>query len=421
MSKFDKVIGYEDLKAELIRVCDVVKNPEKYARLGVCMPRGIMLWGEPGLGKTLMAQCFIEESGCKSFIIRKDKPDGDLVNVIREVFNQAKAQGRAIVFLDDLDKFANEDNQHPDAEEYVTVQACIDSCKDSEVFVLATANDKWCLPDSLRRSGRFDKVIELECPTGEDAVKVVNHYLSQKKSMGEVDAGEIARILEGHSCADLEMVVNEAGIFAGFEGRDVISQKDILRAGMRLLFEGPEHVDDKDFEYSKNIAIHEAGHVVIAEVFYPGSVNLASICRYESSHGGYVSYQKINEDVQTADVLEKVVMRTLGGKAAIEVMCGQACLGSTDDVREAFRLVSKLVEDFCAYGFETFTYGEISQNLLAKNHQIVATEVNRYYQQAKRMLVENREFLDKLADALMERKTLLQKDIQEIRAALRNG
>ena len=157
MSKFDKVIGYEDIKAELIRICDVVKNPKKYARLGVCMPRGIMLWGEPGLGKTLMAQCFIEESGCKSFIIRKDKPDGDLVNVIREVFNQAKAQGRAIVFLDDLDKFANEDNQHPDAEEYVTVQACIDSCKDSEVFVLATANDKWCLPDSLRRSGKIGR------------------------------------------------------------------------------------------------------------------------------------------------------------------------------------------------------------------------------------------------------------------------
>ncbi|MBO5605924.1 MAG: ATP-binding protein, partial [Acidaminococcaceae bacterium] len=153
MSSFDKIIGYEDIKAELIRICDVVKNPEKYARLGVKMPRGIMLWGDPGLGKSLMAQCFIEESGCKPFIIRKDKPDGELVNVIREVFDKAKAQGRAIVVLDDLDKFANEDNQHPDAEEYVAVQACIDSCKDSDVFVFATANDTCCLPDSLLRSG----------------------------------------------------------------------------------------------------------------------------------------------------------------------------------------------------------------------------------------------------------------------------
>ena len=418
MSKFDKVIGYEDIKAELIRICDVVKNPEKYARLGVQMPRGIMLWGKPGLGKTLMAKCFIEESGCKTFIIRKEKPDGEMVNEIRDVFNKAKAEGRTIVFLDDLDKFANEDNQHPDAEEYVAVQACIDSCKDSEVFVLATANDKWCLPDSLLRSGRFDKVIEIECPNGEDAVKVVNHYLSQKKSMGEVDAVVIARILEGHSCADLEMVVNEAGIFAGFEGRDVISQQDILRAAMRLLFEGPEHIAGTDFEYSKNIAIHEAGHVVIAEVFYPGSVNLVSICKYESSHGGYVSYQKINEYAKTSDVLEKVVMRSLGGKAAIEVVCGQVCVGCTDDVGDAFRLVSKLVDDFCAYGFEIFTYRQSSEWLLAKNNQLVAKEVNRYYQQAKRILIENREFLDKLAGALMEKKTLLQKDIKEIRTTL---
>ena len=418
MSKFDKVIGYEDIKAELIRICDVVKNPEKYARLGVQMPRGIMLWGKPGLGKTLMAKCFIEESGCKTFIIRKEKPDGEMVNEIRDVFNKAKAEGRTIVFLDDLDKFANEDNQHPDAEEYVAVQACIDSCKDSEVFVLATANDKWCLPDSLLRSGRFDKVIEIECPNGEDAVKVVNHYLSQKKSMGEVDAVLIARILEGHSCADLELVVNEAGIFAGFEGRVEISQQDILRAGMRLLFEGPEHIADTDFEYLKNIAIHEAGHVVIAEVFYPGSVNLVSICKYESSHGGYVSYQKINEYAKTSDVLEKVVMRSLGGKAAIEVVCGQVCVGCTDDVGDAFRLVSKLVDDFCAYGFEIFTYRQSSEWLLAKNNQLVAKEVNRYYQQAKRILIENREFLDKLAGALMEKKTLLQKDIKEIRTTL---
>ena len=122
MSKFDKVVGYEDIKAELIRICDVVKNPEKYDRLGVHMPRGVMLWGDPGVGKSLMAKCFIEESGCKSFTIRKDKPDGDLVNVICDVFAEAKAEGRAIVFLDDLDKFANEDEKHPDAEEYVAVQ-----------------------------------------------------------------------------------------------------------------------------------------------------------------------------------------------------------------------------------------------------------------------------------------------------------
>ena len=114
-------------------------------------------------------------------------------------------------------------------------------------------------------------------------------------------------------------------------------------------------------------------------------------------------------------------MRSLGGKAAIEVMYGQVCVGSTDDVRGAFRLVDKLVDDYCAYGFETFSYGRMPDELIAKRNKKVATELTRYYQQTKRMLVENREFLEKLADALMEKKTLLQKDIQEIRATLENG
>ncbi|MBO5636046.1 MAG: AAA family ATPase [Acidaminococcaceae bacterium] len=420
MSSFDKVIGYEDIKAELIRICDVVKNPEKYARLGVKMPRGIMLWGEPGLGKSLMAQCFIEESGCKPFVIRKDKPDGELVNGLRDVFEKAKAQGRAIVFLDDLDKFANEDNQHPDAEEYVAVQACIDSCKDSDVFVFATANDTCCLPESLLRSGRFGKVIELKCPKGEDAVKVMKYYLFQKKSMEEVDAAAIAGILEGRSCADLEMVVNEAGIYAVFDGRDTITQQDMLRACMRLVFEGPEHIADEGVEYSKNIAVHEAGHAVVSELLSPGSVNLVSIRRYAGSIGGFVSYHNTNEYAKTAGALEQEAMRGLGGKAAIEVVYGQVCVGSSDDMNGVFQVVDKLVDDNTACGFETFTYSCSSEWLLANRNQVIAKEVNRYYKQTKRILAENREFLDKMAAALMEKKTLLQKDIREIRATIMN-
>lgn len=420
MSSFDKVIGYEDIKAELIRICDVVKNPGKYARLGVKMPRGIMLWGDPGLGKSLMAQCFIEESGCKPFVIRKDKPDGELVNVIREVFEKAKAQGRAIVFLDDLDKFANEDNQHPDAEEYVAVQACIDSCKDSDVFVFATANDTCCLPGSLLRSGRFDKVIELKCPKGDDAVKVVKYYLSQRNSVGEVDAVAIAGILEGRSCADLEMVVNESGIYAAFDGRDTIAQQDMLRACMRLIFEGPEHIGDSGLEYSKNVAVHEAGHAVVSELLAPGSVNLVSIRRYASSIGGFVSYHNTDEWAKTAAALEQEAMRGLGGKAAIEVVYGQVCVGSSDDMNGVFKVVDKLVDENTAFGFETFTHRCSSEWLLAKKNQVVSKEVNRYYMQTKRMLAENREFLDKMAAALMEKKTLLQKDIREIRASVMN-
>jgi cell division protease FtsH len=142
MSEFDKVIGYEDIKMELKRYCDVVKNPEKYRKLGVQTPSGILMHGNPGLGKSLMAKCFIAESGRKVFTLRKNQSDGDFVNTIRETFEKAKQAAPCIVFLDDMDKFANEDREHPDAEEYVAVQAGIDECKGSEVFLLATVNDR---------------------------------------------------------------------------------------------------------------------------------------------------------------------------------------------------------------------------------------------------------------------------------------
>lgn len=418
MSSFDKIIGYEDIKVELIRICDAVKNPEKYDRLGVHMPSGIMLHGDPGLGKTLMAKCFIEESGCKEFIIRKDKPNGDFVNVIRNVFEQAKTTGRAIVFLDDLDKFANQDNEHPDAEEYVAVQAGIDACKGSGVFVIATANDRWCLPESLLRPGRFDKVIEVECPKGKEAVKVVQYYLSQKNSMDEVDAEEIAKIMKGKSCADIESVINEAGIYAGFEGREKISHQDMVRACMRMLFEGPECVTKEEDPRAKNYAVHEAGHTVVAEVLEPGCVNFVSINVYSGGSRGVTSFDASWDFGKTKEMVENNVACKLAGKAATEVVLGQVDFGCSDDLMSAFRSVTQMADTLCVYNFDPCAYYQISEALREKKEQLVSTQMTNYYQKAKQILAENRVFLDAVVKALLEKKTLTQRDIREIRNKL---
>lgn len=181
MNEFDKIIGYKDIKAELIRLCDVLKNNEKYKALGVTPIGGLLLNGDPGVGKTLMANCFIKESGRKAFVCRKNKPDGEFVNGIKNVFTEATENAPSIVFLDDMDKFANEDNYHRNAEEYVTVQSCIDEAKGKDVFVLATTNGTNNLPDSLLRAGRFDTVINVDAPKGEDAVEIVKYYLAQKE------------------------------------------------------------------------------------------------------------------------------------------------------------------------------------------------------------------------------------------------
>lgn len=292
MYGFDKIIGYEDLKYEMKIVCDSIKNPEKYKKLGAKIPRGIMLYGEPGIGKSLLATTFCEESGRTCFIIRKDRPDGEFVNYIKEIFEKAKDSAPSIIFLDDMDKFSNGDERHKDAEEYVAVQAGIDTVKDFDVFVISTVNDKDVLPDSLLRPGRFDKVIEMRYPEGEDAVKIVDFYLKQKQIADDVDAREIANILNGRSCAELETIVNEAGMYAAFDNRDRITHNDLIRSCLRYIFEAPEMLTATNNEEVRITAIHEAGHALVAEILDPGSVNLISVAGYDGNISGITSIHK---------------------------------------------------------------------------------------------------------------------------------
>ena len=180
MSSFDKVIGYESVKKEIIRVCDVVKNGEKYRKLGVKLPNGLLLYGRPGLGKTLIANCFIEESGRKSYVCRKDLPRDEFIKYLKDTFDKAKENAPSIILLDDFDKFANQDKDHCNAEEYITIQSCIDDIKGYDVFVIATANELSLVPDSLLRAGRFDSIIEITKPKGDDIEKIIRYYLTSK-------------------------------------------------------------------------------------------------------------------------------------------------------------------------------------------------------------------------------------------------
>lgn len=175
MNHFDEIIGYSAIKKELEIIADILENNEFYKNSGARTPRGLLLHGEPGLGKSLMAKCLIEESGRAAITCRKDKPDGEFVKYIREAFEKAKESAPSIVFLDDMDKFANGDEMHTDSEEYVAVQSGIDDVKDCEVFVLATANNIDCLPESLLRPGRFDRVIEVERPSLSDSGKIIEY------------------------------------------------------------------------------------------------------------------------------------------------------------------------------------------------------------------------------------------------------
>ena len=415
MSEFDKIIGYKDVKNELVRLCDIVKNGEKYRALGVAPVGGLLLDGEPGLGKTLMANCFIKESGRKVYVCRKNKPDGEFVNEIKNTFFEAMENAPSIILLDDMDKFANEDNNHRNAEEYVTVQSCIDEVKGKDVFVIATTNGTDNLPKSLLRAGRFDTIIEVKAPEGQDAADIIKYYLSTKKTLFDVNAEDVARIMNGKSCAALETVINIAGQYAVFADKEYIDMDDITRACLRVIYKAPESSAPHNKTVLEKIAYHEAGHTVAAEMLESGSVDLVTVRKNTGSVGGLTCYHSPDDYWVSKKHMENRVIAILAGKAATEIVFGETDTGANNDLNRAFDVVSRFADEYCAYGFGYWVDYGTSEAVKAKKDERIVADMEHYYIEAKKILIKNRVFLDMLAKKLQEKDTLVYSEIKAIK------
>lgn len=420
MKEFDKIIGYESIKKELKRICDIIVNPEKYKAFGIKISQGLLLYGEPGVGKSLMADCFIKATKRKCFTCRKTKSNGDFVNEITKIFEKAKENAPSIIFFDDIDKFSNEDERHSDTEEFVAVQSGIDSIKNKDVFVIATANNIYKLPPSLRRNGRFSRIIEVNVPEGKDAEDIIRHYLNKKRNVGEVNYTEITRLLSSKTCADLETIVNEAGVYAAYEGKKKIEHGDLIKACLRVFYNAPEAEDilrSNSERMRKLIAYHEAGHTVAAEVLEPESITLVSMAGYVGDANGVTSIYQTNEYFSSINNMKNRVRVLLGGKAATEIVVGEIDVGAMSDLDRAFRVASRFDDEYCGFGFDSnLCYNMNASDMQRERHsQRLAYELDNAYLEVKEILFKNREFLEKIANALLEKTTLMMSDIQEIK------
>ena len=411
MKAFEKVIGYEEIKRELMQIVDQIHNKEIYEELGAKMPQGILLYGEPGLGKTLLANCLMEESGLPVFTLRRTKGGDDFVSEITETFRRAAESAPAIVFLDDMDKFANEDCNHRDAEEYVAVQAAIDNAKATEVFVVATANDMRKLPQSLIRSGRFDRVMEMEAPKEEDARKIIEYYLKDKKISEDVDMDDLSKMISYHSCAELESVLNEAAIQAACGRKASIAMEDIMETVLKNPYGMEGNCADMSDKALEQLALHEAGHLVVSEVFLPGSVGVASIRSHTHGMGGFVRRCK------SLPNRRQYIVVSLAGKAAVELYYSEACAsGCAHDIENAYTLIRDGMSGYGTHGFGMIEAPlDTSESMNSRSEAVTQAELERYMLKARDILLKNRGFLEKTAEALVEKKTLLASDIRRIR------
>ena len=406
MISFDSIIGYDKIKRELKQIVDIIKNPHIYASLGATMPSGILLNGEPGVGKTMLATAFIDECGIKAYVLRRRRPCDDFVNEIRSVFDEAKQNTPSVILLDDMDKFVVEEKN---TEEYVVLQACIDEIKDFGVFVIATTNTTEDIPESLLRPGRFDRRFEVHSPNGRDSEKIIRHYMSQKPLSDDVNYEDVSKMLSGKTCAELESVINEAAINAGYERKSRIEMSHLISATLKKAYGVTEKRDELSPEQREEIAYHEAGHAVISEVITPGSVGIVSLSSEgRDSKGGFMSR------CEDFDRRAYRILVALGGKAAAELKFGKVASGTTSDLSRAIKDIHISTTKIGTYGMASVNRCP-SEALDARQEIVTLAELERYLFKAKEILASNREFLDLMAKALYDRETLLYSDVKMIR------
>ena len=210
--------------------------------------------------------------------------------------------------------------------------------------------------------------------------------------------------------------MNEAGVYAGYDNKDKIDMDDIIRATMRIIFRAPEMMSDKNKKMIKEIAYHEAGHAVIAEILEPESVSIVSVKKYDGDIGGITSYYQNERYFQSKRYMENRILSLLGGKVATEIAFGDLDVGASNDISRCFRILDRFVGDYCFDGFDKFDYSNnLSDEYKARIENSIHSYIRNYYTICKSILVKNREFLDKLANALTEKETLIMEDVQKIK------
>ena len=408
-----KVIGYEATKNTLRQILDILSHQCIYEARGAAIPHGLLMVSEPGLGKSLMAAAFMEESGRNCTVFHKNSDGESFLDSLRVAFLHAKQSAPSMLLLEDINLYA--DSPAPYGPQWAALQSGIDDVRDADVFVIATANTISCIPQSLLRPGRFDYVIRLEPPKGETAERIAEHYLKDKPLEDDVMISDIVRAMgSSTSCAALETVMNVASITSCYRGAEKIGKADLADAILQTVYQLKKDDGERNPDIEQ-IALHEAAHSVAAEVLKPGSVSLVTL-RKNGSTQGMTQYYCDNE-ISTEDDFLNLAVKSLAGKAGVEMVCGKFDMGASEDIQAAAGYVRQWIESFGGVGFSGIVCDQraVSETILAQNEKLAAAKLEELYRAAQAILRNNHDFLLAVQKTLLERETLFRSDIAEIR------
>lgn len=437
---FEDVAGNEAAKQDLSEIVDFLKNPKKYERVGAKIPRGVLLAGEPGTGKTLMARAVAGEANVPFFSISGSEFAEMFVGVgasrVRDLFAKAKKNAPSIIFIDEIDAVAHKRDARGGAgreDEQTLNQILVEMDgfeNETGVIVIAATNRIDMLDKALLRPGRFDRHVNVTLPERKDRIEILKVHFKNKPVAKDVDLDALAAKTAGSSGADLANIANEAAITAAREGHKEITRADLDNAFERIAI-GPERKSKVMNDQERKItAYHEAGHAIVGHVL-PDSDPVHKITIIPRGHAGGVTWFLPPEDRSYKNVyeLKDVLARAMGGRVAECLIFGEdgVTTGASSDLQHVAELSRQMISeeglgnklrDQVFNSDEVNFFGDRARIYSEKTSEQIDEEILGLNREARRraesILKANKKLLDKLAEALLEKETLEAEEVIEI-------
>lgn len=443
---FKDVAGVEEAKEDLEEIVQFLKEPDKFISLGARIPKGVILVGAPGTGKTLLAKAVSGEAEVPFFSISGSEFVEMFVGVgaarVRDLFTQAKRNSPCIVFIDEIDavgrhRGAGLGGSHDEREQTLNqILVEMDGFEtDARVIVLAATNRPDILDPALLRPGRFDRWVVLDKPDIRGREAIFNVHVREKPLDDGVDLGVLARQTPGLVGADIENIVNEAAILASKEGKSAIGMEEFEEATERVVA-GRERKSRIISDEEKNIiAHHEAGHALVAhELPNCDPVHKVSIIARGMALGYTMMLPEEDRYLKRKSKFEDEIAALLGGRAAEEIVFRDITTGAADDLEKATKLARKMVtrygmseklgpltfgkkEELVFLGKEIGEQRDYGEEVAKEIDQEVRRIVGRAYEKAKAVLTAKREKLEALAQKLIEEETIEGADLETMLAS----
>ena len=430
--RFDDVAGEDEAKENLTEIVNYLHDPSKYQEIGASMPKGILLVGPPGTGKTMLAKAVAGEANVPFFSMSGSEFVEMFVGMgaskVRDLFKQAKEKAPCIVFIDEIDaigkkrdgQIGGNDEREQTLNQLLTEMDGFEG--NTGVIILAATNRPESLDPALTRPGRFDRRVPVELPDLKGREEILKVHAKKIKVAEDVDFNKVARMASGASGAELANIVNEAALRAVRDGRKFATQAD-LEESIEVVIAGYQKKNAIMTDHEKRIvAYHEIGHALVAaKQTNSAPVQKITIVPRTSGALGYtMQVDEGNHVLMSKDEIENKIATFTGGRAAEEVAFGSVTTGASNDIEQATKLARAMItrygmsDDFDMVALETVTNQYLggdaslacSAETQTKIDQQVVALVKREHQKALDILRENRAKLDELANFLYEKETI---------------